>query len=122
MAKKPLALTEAERRAFRMIPVWEKGKELYNVDHVARMFAQDTTMRKVWTALSQTMTELSAKSVSSLRLMGLPDAPAHYPDRKRSIPDIRNEFAVQYGPMDVEALILRFQAFEEAGPMKLIQK
>jgi hypothetical protein len=122
VSRKPAALTEAERRASRMIPVREKGKELYNVNYVARKFAQDTTMRKVWVALSQTIMGLSAKGVSSLRLMGLPDAPAHYPDGKRSILEIRNEFAVDYGPMDVEALILYFQAFEKAGLMKIVQK
>jgi hypothetical protein len=60
VAQKPLALTDAERHASRMIPIREKGKELYNVDYVARKFAQDMTVRKVWAALSKTVMGLNA--------------------------------------------------------------
>jgi hypothetical protein len=119
VVRKPMPLTDAERRASRMIPVREKGKELYNINYVAGKLAQDTTIQVVGRALTQTVMALTAKGVSSLRLMGLADAPAHYPDGKRSILDIRNEFAVDYGPIDVEALILYFQAFEKAGLMKI---
>jgi len=123
VGRKPMTLTEAERRASRMIPVREKGKELYNISYAARKSAGDTTLLKqLGAALNQAVTNLRQKGVSSLRLMGMPDAAAHYANGKRSILEIRDAFAADYGSMDVEALMLYFQAFERAGVMKMVQK
>jgi hypothetical protein len=68
------------------------------------------------------MARLQKQGVSSLRLMGMADAAARYADGKRSILDIRNAFAADYGLMSVEALVLYFQAFEKAGVMKILRK
>jgi hypothetical protein len=54
--------------------------------------------------------------------MGLPDAPAYYADGKRSILDIRDAVAVEYGPIAIEALELYFRAFEKAGVMNILEK
>jgi Zn-dependent M28 family amino/carboxypeptidase len=122
VARTSVTLTDAERRASWMIPVREKGKELYNINYVAMKVAQDTTFQKVGAALSQAMIRMRENGESSLRLMGMADAPAHYADGKQSILEIRDAFAVDYAPMSVDALMLYFQAFEKAGLMKIVEK
>lgn len=121
VAKEALALTDSERRASRMIPVRGKGKELYNINYVFRRVGQDTTMQKIGAAITQAFVRLQEKGVGSLRLMGMPDAAAHYANGKRSILDIRDAFAADYGPMSVEVLTLYFRAFEKAGVMKIVE-
>ena len=122
VARKAVALTDAERRASHLFPVREKGKELYNINFVMGKIGRDSTLMKIGAAISQTIMRLQQRGVSSLRLMGMPDAAAHLADGKRSILDIRDAFAADYGLMSIEALTLYFQAFEKAGVMKIIEK
>jgi len=122
VARKAVSMTDAERRASRLVPVREKGKELYNINFVLGTMGRDSTFMKIAAALNQTMMQLGQRGVSSLRLMGMPDAAAHFADGKRSILDIRNAFAADYGLMSIEALTLYFRAFEKAGLMKIVEK
>ena len=122
IARKAVTLTDAERRASRLFPVREKGKELYSVNFVLGKMGRDSTFMKIGTALTQTMMELQQRGVSSLRLMGMPDAAAHLADSRRSILDVRDAFAADYGLMSIEALTLYFRAFEKAGVMKIVEK
>ncbi len=120
----PRSLTEAERRAARLIPARNKGKELFNLDYVTRTLAGDQTVQisKIQAALDEASQRLRAHGESELRLMGLPDAPAYYADGKRSILDIRDAVAAEYGSIAIEALELYFRAFEKAGLMMILEK
>jgi hypothetical protein len=120
----PRSLTEAERRAARLIPARIKGKELFNLDYVTRTLAKDLTAQilKIQAALDEASQRLRAQGESELRLMGLPDAPAYYADGKRSILDICDAVAAEYAPIAIEALELYFRAFEKAGVMNILEK
>lgn len=122
VARKAVALTDAERRASHLFPAREKGKDLYNINFVMGKIGRDSTAMKIGAAITQTVMRLQQRGVSSLRLMGMPDAAAHYADGKRSILDIRDAFAADFDLMSIEALTLYFQAFEKAGVMKIVQK
>jgi len=118
------SLTEAERRAARLIPARNKGKELFNLSYVTRTLAQDPTAQisKIQAGLDTTGQRLRAQGESELRLFGLPDAAAFYVDGKRSILEIRDAVAAEYAPIAIEALELYFRAFEKAGVMKILEK
>lgn len=120
----PRSLTEAERRATRLIPARIKGKELFNLDYITRTLAGDQTAQisKIQAALDEASQRLRAHGESELRLMGFPDAPAYYADGKRSILDIRDAVAAEYAPIAIEALELYFRAFEKAGLMMILEK
>ena len=122
IVRKPVALTDVDRRAARLIPERLKGKELYGVNYVGMKLMTDTTLQKLSVGISQAMMRMRERGEGSLRIMGMPDAAAHYADGKRSILDIRNAFSVEYVPMPLDALIAYFQAFEKAGLMKITQK
>jgi Zn-dependent M28 family amino/carboxypeptidase len=122
VARKASTLSDAERRASHLIPVREKGKELYSVNYVFEKAARDSTLMKIYSALTQTATDLQQRGVSSLRLMGLFDAPARLADGKRSVLDIRDAFAADFGLTSIDALTLYFRAFEKAGVMKIMEK
>lgn len=124
VAKAPQSLNEAERRAARLVPARNKGKELFNLRYVTRRLAKDPTVQipKIQAALDETSKVLRAQGESELRLMGLPDAPAYYADGKRSILEIRDAVAAEYAPIAIEALELYFRAFEKAGLMNILEK
>jgi hypothetical protein len=122
VARKAVALTDAERRASHLLPVREKGKELYNIYYVLGKTGKDSTFMSIGAAIDETILRLKQRGVSSLRLMGMPDAAAHFADGRRSILDIRDAFAADYGLMSIDALTLYFRAFEKAGVMKIIEK
>ena len=124
MRKPAEKLTQAEKIASRLIPVREKGKELYSINSVAVQLLRDTTAQvpKVARALNGVGAWMKAEGISDLRIMGMPDAAAYYADGQRSIRDIRDAFSVEYGPIDTDALILYFRLFEKAGVMKIRQR
>jgi len=118
------SLTEAEKRAARLFPVRNKGKELQNLGYVSRILAQDSIAQipKIETALNEASQRFRAQGENELLLMGFSDAPAFYADGQRSILEIRDAVAAEYAPIAVEALELYFRAFEKAGVMKILEK
>lgn len=120
----PRSLTEAERRAARLVPARDQGKDLLNLDYVTRTLAKDPSAQipKIRAALEEIMQRLRDDGESELRLFGLGDAPAFYADGRRSILDIRDAVTAEYGPIPVEALELYFRAFEKAGVLKIREK
>jgi hypothetical protein len=124
VARAPRSLNEAERRASRLIPARNKGKELFNLSYVTRTLAKDPTAQisKIQAALDETSQLLRAQGESELRLFGLLDVAAFYADGKRSILEIRDAVAAEYAPIAIEALELYFRAFEIAGVMKILEK
>ncbi len=123
-ARAPRSLTEAERRAARIIPSPNKGKELFNLSYVTRTLAKDSTaqIQKITAALEETTQRLRTQGESELRLFGIPDAAASYANGKRSLLEIRDAVAAEYAPIAIEALELYFRAFEKAGVMKILEK
>jgi len=123
-ARAPRSLTEAEKRAARLIPARNKGKELFNLSYVSRTLDKDPMVQipKIEAALDEASQRLRAQGESELRLFGLPDAPAYYADGKRSILDIRDAVAAEYAPIAIEALEIYFRAFEKAGLMNILEK
>ncbi len=122
LVRKPAPPSEDERRAGRMIPVRAKGKHLYNINYAVQKAGKDAPLQKVQGMIVQAIGRLQEKGVSALRLMSLPDAPSHYADGKRSILDIRNAVAADYGPLPVDGLIQYFRVFEKAGLMEIVEK
>jgi len=124
VARAPRSLNEEERRAARLIPARNKGKELFNLSYVTRTLDKDPTVQipKIEAALDEAGQRLRAQGESELKLMGFPDAAAYYADGKRSILDIRDAVAAEYAPIAIEALELYFRAFEKAGLMNILEK
>jgi len=124
VARVPKSLTEAEKRAARLFPFRNKGKELNNLEYVTRIMAKDPTAQipKIEAALNETRRLFQAKGENELLLMGLFNAPAFYADGNRSILEIRDAVAAEYAPIAVEALELYFRAFEKAGVMNILEK
>ena len=118
------APTDADRRAARLVPVWEKGKQLTSIEGVmAKLMADPANqIEKIQAALLSAAAALRARGVSELRLYGLSNAPATWVDGTRSILDIANAMAVEYTPIGVEALEAYFRALEKAGAMKIVEK
>jgi hypothetical protein len=121
-ARKSRPLTEAEGRAARLIPARIIGKDLFNFDYLVRVWGKDPTAQipKIQAALNEALKRLQGQGESELRLMGLNDAAAYYADGKRSILEIRDAVAAEYGTIAIEMLELYFRAFEKAGLMKLL--
>jgi hypothetical protein len=124
LTRSPLPLTEADKRAARLIPIWNEGKELFSFEYVQRILAQDSSAQipKIKAALDEVSQRLRDRGVDELTLYGFQDAAALYVDGKRSIPDIRDALAAEYTSIAVEALELYFRAFEKAGLMKILDK
>jgi hypothetical protein len=120
--RKTAPLSEEERRASRMVPVRGKGMELYNINYAVSKAGKDAPIKEIGGMINQAISRLREKGVSALRLMSMPDAPARYADGKRSILDIRNAVAADYGLLPVDPLILYFKIFEQAGLMKIVEK
>lgn len=120
--RKELPLSEEERLASRMIPMREKGMELYSVNYALRKAGQEAPLKEVQAMIVQAIRRLQEKGTSELRLMSLPDAAARYADGKRSILDIRNAVASEYELLPVDGLIRYFRVFEKAGLMKIVEK
>jgi len=120
VTRTPLALTEAEKRAARSVPVWNAGKELFPYDYVQRTLAKDPAvrMKDIEAAFEEAGARLREQGVDELTLYGIRNAPALYVDGKRSILEIRDALAAEYTPVAIEALELYFRAFEKAGLMK----
>lgn len=119
-----LTLTETEKKAMNLIPVLNKGKELFNLSYVSRVLATDSTARiaEITAFMDDFTQHLLDLGESELRAFSIPDAPAFYTDGKRSILQIRDAFTAEYGPISVEMLELYFRAFEKAGVMQILKK
>jgi|GEM_PF-76197 len=124
VARTERSMSEAERRAARLIPAPNRGKELFNLSYVARILDKDPDAQipKITAALEEATQRLRAQGESELKLFGVRDAPASYADGKRSILEIRDAVAAEYTPISIEALELYFGAFEKAGVMKILEK
>jgi hypothetical protein len=124
VARAPRSLSEAEKRAARLIPARNKGKGLFNLSYVTRTLGKDPAAQisKIEAALGEASQLLRTQGESELRLMGFLDAPAYYADGTRSILEIRDAVAAEYAPISIEALEVYFRAFERAGVMKILQK
>jgi hypothetical protein len=124
VARAPRSLSEAEKRAARLIPARNRGKELFSLSYVTRTLGKDPAAQisKIEAALDEAGQLLRAQGESELRLMGFPDAPACYADGTRSILEIRDAVAAEYAPIAIEALEIYFRAFEKAGVMKILEK
>jgi hypothetical protein len=124
LARAPRSLTEAEKRAARLFPARNKGMELENLGYVIRILDKDSTAQipKIQAALDETSQFFRAQGEGELRLMGFSDAPAFYVDGSRSILEIRDAMAAEYGPIPVEALELYFRAFEKSGVMRILER
>ncbi len=124
VARAKRSMTEAERRAARLIPTPDRGKELLNLSYVARILDKDPDAQipKITAALEEATRHLRAQGESELRLFGVRDAPASYADGKRSILEIRDAVAAEYTPISIEVLELYFRAFENARVMKILEK
>ncbi|OGD21104.1 MAG: hypothetical protein A2W03_00865 [Candidatus Aminicenantes bacterium RBG_16_63_16] len=124
VVRAPRSLTEAEKRAARLFPARNKGKELHNLGYISRILAKDSTAQvpKIQAALDEITRLYQAQGDSELRLMGFSDAAAFYADGQRSILEIRDAVAAEYAPMPIEALELYFRAFEKAGVMTIAEK
>lgn len=120
----PSTPTPAEQRAERLIPAREKGKELHNLEFVARTLAKDEAAQipKIRKAVEEAVEKMQDRGEGELRLDGFADAAAFYADGRRSILEIRDAVAAEYAPLSVETLELYFRAFEKAGVMKILEK
>jgi hypothetical protein len=96
--------------------------ELYSVNYAVRKAGKEAPVKEVQAMVLQAIGRLQEKGVSALRLMSMPDAAARYADGKRTILDIRNAVAADYGRLPVDALIQYFRVFEMAGLMRIIEK
>ena len=123
-AKAPGALIGEEKRAARVVPSRNEGKELFNLSYVARTLADDPTAQipKLQAALDEASRLFRAGGESELRLFGFADAPAFYVDGRRSLLEIRDAMAAEYAPIPLDALDLYFRAFEKAGVMKILEQ
>jgi hypothetical protein len=115
--------TGDERLAARLVPSRVRGQELVNFDAVSRML----TTRKaagvdgVESAFDNLAVALRAHGESELRLMGLRDAAAYYADGRRTVLDIADAFAADYGPLPAGDLVAYFRAYERAGVMTIAE-
>jgi hypothetical protein len=118
------SLTEMEKRAMKLIPVPNKGKELFNLSYVSRTLATDSAARipEITAFIEDFIRHLRDQGESELRVFSIPDAPAFYADGKRSLLEIRDAFTAEYGPISIELLEIYFRAFEKAGVMKILEK
>jgi len=124
VARSPKPPNEVEKRAARLKPAWNAGRELFPFEYVQRILAEDTAAQipKIEAALNEADQRLRDQGIDELTLYGFHDAAAMYVDGKRSILDIRNAVAAEYVPIEAEALELYFRAFEKAGLMKIAQR
>jgi hypothetical protein len=117
------AMTEADRKLARIVPVRVKGKELVSVNVAMGSVMADTTLRV--RELAQTLTaalqQMRSQGVSELRLMGAVEAIAHYADGSRNLQEIREEYGAEYTMLSPETVEQLFRGLEKAGVMELRQ-
>jgi len=117
-------VSEADKRAARLVPAWQTGKQLTSVGAVMAKLVSDPAVggKKIQAALNEAMTRMRAQGDSELRLFGLGSAPAGYVDGTRSVLDIADAIAIEYVPIPTDVLELYFRAFEKAGAMRIVEK
>lgn len=117
VARPTVAVTDAERRLSRMIPSRVSGKELFSSNWAARTVMADSTLRirelSQW--FNAAMTRMRADGTPELRLMGAVEALAYYADAKRSLADIREDYAAEYTLLTTENVEVYFRMLEKAG-------
>ncbi len=116
--------TEADKRASRLVPAWEKGKQLTGLEGAASAVMKEATplFPKLQAGLMNAMATMRRRGDSELRIMGLPNAPTTWVDGSRSILDIANALSVEYAPIAADALEAYFRVFEKAGAMRIVEK
>jgi hypothetical protein len=118
-----VVLTDAEKRASRLVPAWEPGQRVTSINGALSKAMRDPAVAaevpKIQGALGTAISVMRARGESELRIMGLSNAPATWVDGKRSLLDIAQAMAVEYAPVPVEGLEAYFRAFEKAGAMKI---
>jgi hypothetical protein len=111
----------AERRAASLVPKRRAGHELTKTSFAFSKAAPDVEL--VRRALSEAEATLRRQGESNLRIMGFRDAASFYADGRRSILDIRDAVAAEYGvSLPIQAMEAYFRLFESAGAMTLAQK
>ncbi len=123
-ARYTASASEADRRLARLVPVWEKGRQLTGFDGASFAVAADSSdlSREVQEAFRDAFGDMRARGQSELRMMALPNAPASWVNGTRSIVDIANAISVEYAPIPPKALEAYFRVFEKVGAMKIIEK
>ncbi len=119
-----VTLSEAEKRAARLVPVRNEGKELLGVTYVASVLVKDdpSDLRPLMMALNQGAVKMREEGTDDLRIFSLFEAPGYYADGKKSILDIRNAVAADLTPLPIEIVELYFRAFAKAGVMTIKEK
>ena len=114
-----IPLTADERLASRLVPRRIPGQELVNFDSMSRTLAKrnDAGIEQVASAFEALGSRLRARGESELRLMGLRDAAAYYADGRRTVLDIAEAVAAEYGVLPAADLMAYFRAYERAGLM-----
>ncbi len=113
-----------EQEADRLVPRWNKGRELLGTDYVFRKAAADSTLRvdRVREAIAQAEKKMRAQGETDLRIMGFADAPAYYANGQRSMLEIRDSIAAEFTPLPIDVIELYFRAFEKARVMTIEQR
>jgi hypothetical protein len=124
IANARVSLSEAEKRAARLVPVRNEGKELLGVSYVASVVAKEDPkdLIPLMKALNQGAVKLREQGTDDLRIFSLFESPGFYADGKRSILDIRNAVAADLTPLPIDIVELYFRIFEKAGVMTIEEK
>jgi hypothetical protein len=117
-------LSDADKRAARLVPAWQTAKQLTSINAVLMKLASDPSIQvpKIQAAFAEAMTGMRAQGDSELRLFGLANAPTGYVDGSRSVLEIADAMAIEYAPISSDVLELYFRAFEKAGAMRIVEK
>ena len=120
----PVVPSTEEREADRLVPRWNKGRELLGTDYVFPKGAADSTLHvdRVREAIAQAEKKMGAQGEDPLRVMGFADAPAYYANGQRSMLEIRDSIAAEFTPLPLDVIELYFRAFEKAGVMTIEQR
>jgi len=120
----PMAPSAEEQKADRLVPRWNKGRELLGTDYVFDKAAADSTLRvdQLREAITQAEKKMRAQGETDLRIMGFVDAPAYYANGQRSLLEIRDSIAAEFTPLPLDVILHYFRAFEKAGVMTIAQR
>jgi hypothetical protein len=124
ISEREVPLSDAEKRASRLVPVRNPGKQLLGIAFVTDKAAKDKTLDlpSLMDELNQAAIKMRDRGTDDLRIFSLFEAPGYYADGKRSLLDIRNAIAAEYIPLPIETVEIYFRAFEKAGVMTISEK
>jgi hypothetical protein len=113
-----------ERKADRLVPRWNKGRELLGSGYVFGNAAADSSLHldRVREAIAQAEKTMNAQGEDPLRVMGFADAAAYYANGQRSMLEIHDSIAAEFTPLPLDVIELYFRAFEKAGVMTIEER